>query len=78
MPNHHPISRNSRRQFLQTLGSLAIAIPFLPGCVTQEQERQLVEKVLEQLPGGLRRSPKVNAWLEVLADGRVRIFSGKV
>lgn len=78
MPERQRISKNSRRQFLQITGSLLIAIPFLPGCAAQEQERQLVEKVLEQLPGGLRRSPKVNAWLEVLADGRVRIFSGKV
>ena len=30
------------------------------------------------LPGSLRRTPHINAWLEVLAEGRVRILTGKV
>jgi CO/xanthine dehydrogenase Mo-binding subunit len=30
------------------------------------------------LPGVMKQANQVNAWLEVLADGRIRIFSGKV
>jgi len=68
----------SRRTFLQTIGKLAIAIPFLPGCSGPAPEPERVTTVLEELPGSLRGTPRLNAWLEVLEDGRVRIFSGKV
>lgn len=78
MSDYSRLPSNSRRRFLTTLGSLVIAIPFFPGCYSQEQEQERVTTVLENLPGSLRRAPKINAWLEVLADGRVRIFSGKV
>lgn len=67
---------HSRRRFLQTTGSLLIAIPFLPYCHAPGEEP--VVTILEELPGSLRRTPRIGAWLEVLADGRVRIFSGKV
>lgn len=60
------------------MGSLVVAIPFFPGCFSQEKELVTITTVLEELPGSLRRAPNINAWLEVLEDGRVRIFSGKV
>ena len=62
------------------MAKLVIAIPFFPGCLPQEQKRLSppVPTTLEKLPGSLRRSGAANAWLEILADGRVRIFSGKV
>lgn len=73
-----PPATHSRRQFLKSMGVLSIAIPFLPAC--QEELAAIIweNQVLEKLPGSLGRSSQINAWLEVLADGRVKIFSGKV
>lgn len=65
---------HSRRNFLKGIGSLTIAIPFLHGCWPIKAENAITP----DLPGSLRRTPQINAWLEVLEDGRVRIFSGKV
>ncbi len=31
-----------------------------------------------ELPGSLQDNPRINAWLEVLADGRVRVLTGKI
>ncbi|MEZ5044510.1 MAG: molybdopterin cofactor-binding domain-containing protein [Saprospiraceae bacterium] len=76
MPDVHRLNPASRRHFLKTMGSLAITLPFWPGCASPAQER--IDTVLEALPGSMRGAPKVNAWLEVLENGRVRIYSGKV
>ena len=79
MPGNEPTSTNSRRQFIKTMGRLAIALPAIPACISKEIPLQeMVNETLEQLPGSLRRTPGINAWLEVLEDGTVRIFSGKV
>src|SRR6185503_13467181 len=32
----------------------------------------------QELPESLRRNPNINAWLEVLANGQIRIFTGKL
>ncbi|MCB0629321.1 MAG: molybdopterin cofactor-binding domain-containing protein [Saprospiraceae bacterium] len=78
MPDYQRYLSDSRRQFLRTMGSLTIAIPFLPGCFSGEAEQTRIDVTLEELPGSLRRTPDIDSWLEVLEDGRVRIFSGKV
>lgn len=82
MSKRKSTSLKTRRQFLQNTGRLLVALPFLPACkneLTQASEPIAWEGVsLEQLPGSLRRTSQVNAWLEVLEDGRVRVFSGKV
>lgn len=80
MSDLYSSTSHSRRNFIKTTGRLAISLPFLPACLPQEEERGIMteNRVFEKLPGSLRRAPKVNAWLEVLEDGRVRIFSGKV
>lgn len=78
MPTRKPTSLNSRRQFLQNTGRLIIALPFLPACQEAPVSLNWTKETLEKLPGSLRRAPQINAWLEVLADGRVRVFSGKV
>ncbi len=82
MSKRIPTNHNTRRQFLQHTGRLLVALPFLPACknqLTQAKEAIDWESVsLEQLPGSLRRASQINAWLEVLEDGRVRVFSGKV
>lgn len=80
MSDLHRSTSPSRRRFIKNTGRIAIALPFLPGCVSpeEEMERVTVNQVFEKLPGSLRRAPKVNGWVEILEDGRVRIFSGKV
>ncbi|NRB50077.1 MAG: xanthine dehydrogenase family protein molybdopterin-binding subunit [Saprospiraceae bacterium] len=82
MSRRIPTTLNTRRQFLQNTGRLLVALPFLPACkneLTPASEAIAWEAVvLEKLPGSLRRTPQINAWLEVLEDGRVRVFSGKV
>lgn len=82
MSTRKPTPFNTRREFLQNTGRLIIALPFLSACKEGLSQQDVIidweDQVLEKLPGSLRRTPQVNAWLEVLEDGRVRIFSGKV
>jgi nicotinate dehydrogenase subunit B len=71
----------SRRNFIKTMGSLTIAIPFMPACLPGEEKSSYFPPELinlEELPGSLARTPQVQSWLKVLADGTVQIFSGKV
>ena len=65
---------SSRRNFLKQTGTLIISFPLLSSCLTNAAEAE----ILAELPGSLRRFPNINSWLQVLADGRVRIYSGKV
>jgi len=32
----------------------------------------------QELPESLKRNPNINAWIEVLANGKVRVFTGKL
>ena len=34
--------------------------------------------LVQELPGSLKSNPHINSWLEVLANGRIRIFTGKL
>lgn len=67
-------SNLSRRDFLKSAGALTVTFSMMGGL----GEIMASQISLEDLPGSLRRYPQVNAWLEILANGRVRIFSGKV
>jgi CO/xanthine dehydrogenase Mo-binding subunit len=62
----------SRRSFIKSAGSLTIFFSLnhtgLLAFFADDPE----------LPAILRRVPAVNAWLEVLPDGSVRVFTGKV
>lgn len=64
----------SRRNFLKTTGCLTIGFPLLSSCWPASGEASLNDA----LPRSLERHPKINAWLEVLEDGRVRVFTGKI
>ncbi len=65
----------SRRAFLQATGALAIG--FSLGCFSQAQERPRGGRG-EELPGSLGEAPRVDSWLELSADGSVRVFTGKL
>ena len=63
----------SRRSFIKSAGSLTIFFSLnhtglLASFFADDPE----------LPAILRRVPAVNAWLEVLANGKVRVYTGKV
>jgi nicotinate dehydrogenase subunit B len=62
----------NRRNFLQTTGCLAI------GFTLGNPKFAYTSPFLQDLPGSLRRNPKLNAWLEVLDNGLVRIYTGKL
>ncbi len=64
----------SRRKFISSLGCLTIGFSlFRPAWA--EADNVLLE---DTLPGSLRREPRLDAWLEILADGRVRVLTGKM
>ncbi len=65
----------SRRKFINSLGCLTIGFS-LTGSVWAEAGNSLLAE--DTLPGSLRRQPRLDAWLEVLADGRVRVLTGKM
>ncbi len=69
----------SRRKFLQQIGYISVGFPLLTSCLT-ETDPIIAGRVDYEggLPGSMRRSNTVNAWLQVLEDGRIRVLSGKV
>ncbi|GGF06461.1 xanthine dehydrogenase family protein molybdopterin-binding subunit [Hymenobacter cavernae] len=64
----------SRRKFLKSAGCLTISFAFL-GLGTETAGSPIVA---DELPGSLQNNPRINAWLEVLSDGRVRVLTGKI
>jgi nicotinate dehydrogenase subunit B len=68
---------SNRRTFLKSAGTLTIGFSLWGGCWVASDTAENQSAPLE-FPRALQRHPRINAWLQVLADGRVRIFSGKV
>ncbi|UOQ64527.1 xanthine dehydrogenase family protein molybdopterin-binding subunit [Hymenobacter volaticus] len=69
----HSTPRASRRNFLKGAGCLTIGFVLLgAGSLAAETPKG------PELPGSLQDNPRINAWLEVLADGRVRVLTGKI
>ncbi|MBD0255115.1 MAG: xanthine dehydrogenase family protein molybdopterin-binding subunit [Cytophagales bacterium] len=68
----------SRREFLRSAGCLTIAFTLgaVPG--SPAHTSPLPAPPGDSLPDSLREQPRIDAWLEVLADGRVRVFTGKM
>ena len=63
--------KSSRRDFLKLSGCLTIG--FSLGGISPEHFSPLIN----ELPESIKRYPNINAWIEVLANGNVRIFTGK-
>ena len=63
--------KGSRRDFLKMSGCLTIG--FTLGGVAPG----FISPLVNELPESIKRHPNINAWIEVLANGRVRIFTGK-
>lgn len=64
--------RTSRRNFLKATGCLTI------GFCLDARAYELLTPLQQELPSGLRRYPNINAWIEILADGRARVLTGKL
>ncbi len=64
--------RSSRRKFIQITGCLTIG--FSLGGFSNGYPAPFGE----ELPESLKRNPNINAWLEVLANGNVRVLTGKL
>lgn len=65
----------SRRTFIKTTGCLTVGFSLagrLLACDTPSSSS------LEELPRSLRKYPAIDAWLQVLANGQVRILTGKL
>ena len=73
------LSIHSRRKFLKNIGYVSVGFPLLSSCLG-EQESNMGSRVNYDgsLPGSMTGAPKVDAWIEILADASVRVFSGKV
>ena len=66
--------RTNRRSFIKAAGSLTVMFSLeytglLASALTMDDP---------ELPEVLRRNPSLSAWMQVLANGSVRVFTGKV
>ncbi len=62
----------NRRNFLKSTGCLAI------GFSLNASFMNTPAPMAQELPESLKRNPNINAWLEVLDNGQIRIFTGKL
>tara|TARA_Y100001980_G_scaffold46355_1_gene30641 strand:- start:49850 stop:52021 length:2172 start_codon:yes stop_codon:yes gene_type:complete len=61
------------------MGFVSVSFPLLSSCIGEEGMAMAPRVSYEgELPGSIRKASQVNAWLQVLEDGRVRVLSGKV
>ena len=77
-----PDSGLTRRTFLKSTGTVAVGFSLLPGCQRTEREAASDEASdpaqNRDLPPSLAQHPGIDAWLEVLGDGRLRVYTGKM
>ncbi|GGC57835.1 xanthine dehydrogenase family protein molybdopterin-binding subunit [Undibacterium terreum] len=71
-------ANNGRRAFLKG-SALVVAFSFLPKLAYAELNAMGLPKVLNKgLPGSLKSTPWLDAWIRIAADGKVTVCSGKV
>ncbi|PQJ26966.1 aldehyde dehydrogenase [Salinibacter sp. 10B] len=77
-----PESGLPRRTFLKSAGTLTIGFSLLPGCQLTQDEADAAEASdpagRSDLPPSLAQHPRIDAWLRVLGDGRLRVYTGKL
>lgn len=72
----HP---SSRRKFLKDLGYISVGFTLLGSCLGVEDPTMAAREFFNgKLPGGIGKANSINAWLEILEDGSIRVLSGKV
>lgn len=60
-----------RRSFIKQVGCLVISLPVMG----VDLRPRLID---QEMPGSLKRHPSLDAWLEVIEDNRIRVFTGKI
>lgn len=69
----------TRRKFLKDLGYISVGFTLLGACTGVEDPIMAARVDYDgKLPGSIGRANAVNAWLEILDDGSIRVLSGKV
>ncbi|MCK0191730.1 molybdopterin cofactor-binding domain-containing protein [Arenibacter sp. F20364] len=69
----------SRRRFLKNMGFISVGFSLLGSCLEVEDPSMATRMDFEgKLPGSMGHAKTVNAWLEILEDGNIRVLSGKV
>jgi nicotinate dehydrogenase subunit B len=61
----------NRRNFIKNTSCLAI------GFTLHGSGFEFPAPLMQELPQSLKNNPRINAWLEVLSNGHIRIFTGK-
>jgi nicotinate dehydrogenase subunit B len=64
-------AQRSRREFLASSGSLAVGFCLL--C-----NKELDAQAKREFPADLKQSPKIDSWIRIDADGKVKLLIGKV
>src|SRR3712207_5162537 len=64
--------KTSRRDFVKLTGCLTI------GFVLGNPSGSAAYPFATEIPESLKRNPNINSWIEVLANGNVRVFTGKL
>ncbi|MDF9799984.1 nicotinate dehydrogenase subunit B [Catalinimonas alkaloidigena] len=66
----------SRRNFLKATGCLTIAFPMWTSCgLAAGEEGPALDN---DLPRSISQNPHINAWLQVLEDGTIQVYTGKI
>ena len=63
----------SRREFLATGGALILSFALRP----ERAVAQEAGKAAPGLPGSLKKTPRLDSWIRIAADGSVTVFTGK-
>jgi len=66
----------SRRKFLKTSGAVTIGFPLFWNCWSPTED--VAKPTVDELPSSLANQPNISAWLEILEDGEVKIYTGKM
>jgi CO/xanthine dehydrogenase Mo-binding subunit len=73
------IPLTTRRKFIKDLGYISVGFTLLGACSGVEDPIMAARLDYDgKLPGSMGRAKTVNAWLEILEDGTIRVLSGKV
>ncbi len=72
---NEPALALTRREFIAGAGALVLSFALFPRSSTGQAAQDGAAK---NLPGSLKDSPMLDAWIRVDADGSVTVFTGKV
>ena len=79
--NRHPdtLPNPGRRRVLAAAGSLTVSFTLLPwaGALAQTTEAGSFKAAAPQLPGSLKSTPLLDAWIQIDANGHVTVCTGK-